>query len=89
MMTFDESELLALLEEALGAPGPDEREAGTITTREVSESLGVSHYRAEKVLRQLLDEERVKRAMITRTDAWGTTKLVKGYRIMRVGTPDA
>jgi DNA-binding Lrp family transcriptional regulator len=78
-----ESELLQALQEALAALEAGAHEPDTITSSEFAEALGLGQNSALRRLKKLLDAGVLEPVMVRRTNAWGVTRQMQGYRYVR------
>jgi len=78
-----ESALLQALQEALAGLETEDAEPDTITSGEFAEALGLQQNAAIRRLKKLEAAGIVKVAWVRRTNAWGVTRPVQGYRYVR------
>lgn len=79
-----ESELLAALHRALEELADTADEPNTVTSSEFAEHLGLEQSAGTRRLKKLMKAGVLEPAMIRRTDAWGRTKSVTGYRLATI-----
>lgn len=78
-----ESDLLQALQEALAGLETEDAEPDTITSGEFAEALGLQQNAAIRRLKKLMRAGVVEPVMVKRTNAWGVTRPVQGYRYVR------
>lgn len=76
--TMTEDALIKALQDAIEAQ-PD-IEPNTITRKEFEDAMGISEYKAHKLLSQLADDGVLQRDYIARTNLWKESTRIKGYR---------
>lgn len=77
--TMTEEELIKALQEALQSIDV-ENEPGTITTKEFAAATGMTRRAAIDELRSLAKRDVVKPDYVLRTDDWGDSRHIKGWR---------